>query len=48
MLAYLNLIAAPTDDLRLMRIINSPPRGIGERSVETARQLAQEGRRQHV
>ena len=43
MLAYLNLIAAPTDDLRLMRIINSPPRGIGERSVETARQLAQEG-----
>ena len=43
MLAYLNLIAAPTDDLRLMRIINSPPRGIGERSVETARQLAQGG-----
>ena len=43
MLAYLNLIAAPSDDLRLMRIINSPPRGIGERSVETARQLAQEG-----
>ena len=40
LLAYLNVIAVPADDLRLTRIINSPPRGIGERSVETARQLA--------
>ena len=40
MLAYLNVISAPSDDLRLARIINSPPRGIGERSLETARQLA--------
>ena len=40
MLAYLSVICAPSDDLRLTRIINSPPRGIGERSVELARQLA--------
>ena len=40
MLAYLSVIAVPADDLRLSRIINSPPRGIGERSVEKARQLA--------
>ena len=42
MLAYLNVISTPDDDLRLSRIINSPPRGIGERSVEIARQLAAE------
>ena len=42
MLAYLNVINTPADDLRLSRIINSPPRGIGERSVESARQLAAE------
>ena len=42
MLAYLNVICTPADDLRLSRIINSPPRGIGERSVETARELAAE------
>ena len=40
--AYLNVICTPADDLRLSRIINSPPRGIGERSVETARALAAE------
>ncbi len=44
LLAYLNVIASPADDLRLSRIINSPPRGIGERSMEIARGLArQEG-----
>ena len=42
MLAYLNVINTPADDLRLTRIINSPPRGIGERSIETARSLAAE------
>ncbi len=41
MLAYLCVIASPSDDLRLSRIINSPPRGIGERSMELARQIAQ-------
>lgn len=40
MLAYLCVIASPSDDLRLARIINSPPRGIGDRSVDTARQIA--------
>lgn len=39
-LAYLNVVAAPSDDLRLTRIINNPPRGIGARSVELAQQIA--------
>ena len=39
-LAYMNVIAVPEDELRLSRIINSPPRGIGERSMETAREIA--------
>ncbi len=44
MLSYLNVIASPADDLRLSRIVNSPPRGIGERSMELAGELArQEG-----
>ena len=42
MLSYLNVICTPADDLRLARIINSPPRGIGERSIELVRQLAAE------
>ncbi len=41
MLAYLCVIQAPEDDLRLTRIINNPPRGIGARSVQTATELAQ-------
>lgn len=44
-LAYMNVISSTNDDLRLSRIINSPPRGIGERSVELARQIAAEERR---
>ncbi|MBQ7895155.1 MAG: UvrD-helicase domain-containing protein [Oscillospiraceae bacterium] len=40
MLAYLCVISSPSDDLRLTRIINSPPRGIGERSMELARHIA--------
>lgn len=44
MLAYLNVISYPADDLRLTRIINSPARGIGERSVEIARQIAEDER----
>ena len=42
MLAYLNVICTPADDLRLARILNVPARGIGERSIETVRQLAAE------
>ena len=41
-LAYLSLIASPSDDLRLTRIINSPPRGIGAKTVETVAELAQQ------
>ena len=40
MLAYLCLIASPSDDLRLTRIINTPPRGIGARTVELAAGIA--------
>lgn len=40
MLAYLWVIQSPKDDLRLARIINSPQRGIGDRTVETAREIA--------
>ncbi len=39
-LAYLCVIQNPGDDLRLTRIINVPARGIGEKTVETARELA--------
>ena len=42
MLAYLCVIQTPEDDLRLSRIINNPPRGIGAKSVQTAQELANE------
>ena len=41
-LAYLSVISSPNDDLRLTRIINSPPRGIGARTVEQVGELARE------
>ena len=40
MLAYLCVINNRRDDLRLRRIINNPPRGIGGKTVETAERLA--------
>jgi len=40
MLAYLWVINNRTDDLRLKRIINQPPRGIGPKSVETIERLS--------
>ena len=39
-LAYLCVVVTPNDDLRLTRIINNPPRGIGARSVELAQEIA--------
>lgn len=42
MIAYLALINNPNDDLRLRRIINTPRRGIGEKSVQIAEALAYE------
>ena len=40
MLAYLCVINNRADDLRLNRIINNPPRGLGAKSIETAQRLA--------
>ena len=41
MLAYLQLINNRADDLRLNRIVNNPPRGIGAKTMETVRRLAE-------
>lgn len=41
MLSYLCVINNRTDDLRLRRIINNPPRGLGQKTIETAERLAQ-------
>ena len=41
MLAYLCVINNRADDLRLSRIINNPPRGIGLKAQDTAQRLAQ-------
>ena len=40
MLSYLCVINNRTDDLRLRRIINNPPRGLGAKTIETAQRLA--------
>ena len=40
MLAYLCVVHNPGDDLRLTRIINNPPRGIGGTTVEKVRAIA--------
>ena len=41
MLAYLQLINNRADDLRLNRIVNNPPRGIGAKTLEGVRRLAE-------
>ncbi|MBA3508320.1 MAG: UvrD-helicase domain-containing protein [Betaproteobacteria bacterium] len=41
-LAYLRLIAAPTDDSAFLRIVNFPPRGIGARTLEQLQDFAGE------
>jgi len=40
MLSYLCVIHNRSDDLRLRRIINNPPRGLGAKALETADRLA--------
>ena len=40
MLSYLCVINNRNDDLRLKRIINNPPRGLGSKTIETAQRLA--------
>ena len=42
MMAYLCAVNNPNDDLRLSRIINNPPRGIGATTVERAQAIARE------
>ena len=41
MLSYLCVIHNRSDDLRLHRIINNPPRGLGAKTIEMADRLAQ-------
>ena len=41
MLSYLCVVNNRADDLRLKRIINNPPRGLGPKSIDTAVRLAE-------
>ena len=40
MLSYMSVVLNPSDDLRLTRIINTPARGIGPTSLDTASRIA--------
>ena len=42
MIAYLSVINNPSEEMRLRRIINTPKRSIGDRSVEVAAQIGQQ------
>jgi len=39
-LAYVRLASIPNDDVALLRVLNTPPRGIGKATVEALRDLA--------
>jgi DNA helicase-2/ATP-dependent DNA helicase PcrA len=43
-LAYLRLVVNPADDLSLLRIINTPRRGIGEKAVENLSRYARKNK----
>ena len=43
MLSYLCVLHNRADDLRLHRIVNNPPRGLGAKTIETAQRLAAAG-----
>lgn len=43
-MAYLTLVVNPADDVAFERIINEPARGIGKKSIEMIREIAQKGR----
>ena len=40
MIAYLSVISNPNDEARLARVVNSPKRGIGDKTVAEAQQIA--------
>ena len=44
LVAYLKALSSPEDDLSLARIVNVPPRGIGDASLERVQQFALERR----
>jgi DNA helicase-2/ATP-dependent DNA helicase PcrA len=41
-LCYLRLILNPDDNVALVRVLNTPPRGIGQKTLENVRRLAQQ------
>ncbi len=42
MIAYLSVINNPDDEIRLQRIVNTPKRGIGDKTVDTASQIGRQ------
>ena len=40
--AYLRLIVNPNDDAALVRVVNVPPRGVGQRTVDELRRVARD------